>query len=105
MSQHNHNLTLPLGVYSGSRFAGKCDESSIHFAEGSVARDVDISGLRFAKISAPAVDLSGLKAEASSIITLHAPGATLDGACFKGATLGMAHRLSHNVNIREEDDE
>jgi hypothetical protein len=105
LSQHNHTLTLPLGVYSGSRFAGKCDAYSISIAEGSVARDMDISGLKFAKISAPAVDLTGLKAEASSIITLHAPGATLDGACFKSATLGMSHRLSHNITKQDEDNE
>lgn len=98
MSQLNYTLNLPLGTYSGAKFAGKCDEYSISIAEGSVARNVDISGLKFAQISAPGVDLTGLKAEASSIITLHTPGATLDGANFAGATLGMSHRLSHNVS-------
>ncbi len=101
MSQHNYTLQLPLGTYSGAKFAGKCDEYSISIAEGSVARNVDISGLRFAQISAPGVDLTGLKAEASSIITLHTPGATLNGACFEGATLGMSHRLSHNILNRD----
>ena len=97
MSQLNYTLNLPLGTYSGARFAGRCDEYSISIAEGSTARNVDISGLRFAQISAPGVDLTGLKAESSSIITLHTPGATLDNACFRGATLGMSSRLSTKV--------
>lgn len=99
MSQLNqHTLNLPLGTYSGAKFTGKCDAYSISIAEGSVARNMDISGLKFTQISAPGVDLTGLRAEASSIITLHTPGAKLDGANFAGATLGMSHRLSHSVS-------
>lgn len=97
MSQHDHILNLPLGNYNGAKFAGRCDEYSIKIAAGSSARDVDIAGLRFARIDAAGVDLSGLKAERSSIITLNAPSATFDGAYFEGATLGMSHRLGNAV--------
>lgn len=94
MSQPEHVLNLPLGNYNGAKFAGRCDEYSIKIAAGSSARDMDIAGLRFARIDAPGVDLSGLKAEKSSIITLNAPSATLDSACFKGATLGMTSNFT-----------
>lgn len=90
MSQDNkYVVNLPQGNYDGSRFAGRCDEYSISIAEGSSARNVDISDLKFTRIDAPGVDLSGLKAERSSIITLNAPGAKLDNVCLRNATLGM----------------
>lgn len=95
MSQDNkYIVNLPQGNYDGSRFAGRCDEYSISIAAGSSARDVDISNLKFTRISAPNVDLSGLQAEKTSIITLFAPHATLDNACLVGATLGMSTKVA-----------
>lgn len=94
MSQHDHILNLPLGNYNGAKFAGRCDEYSIRIAAGSSARDMDIAGLRFARIDAPGVDLSGLKGQKSSIITLNAPGSTLSNAQLNGATLGMTSNFS-----------
>ena len=94
MSQDKYTITLPQGNYDGSRFAGRCDEYSIAIAAGSSARNMDISHLKFTRISAPNVDLSGLVAEKTSVITLFAPGAKLDGACFAGATLGMAGKFT-----------
>lgn len=104
MSQLNYTLTLPLGTYSGAKFAGRCDEYSISIAKGSVARNVDISGLKFAKVSAPGVDLTGLKAEASSIITLDVPGATLGGAQMRNATIGMKSNF-YGANIQSTEEQ
>lgn len=105
MSPHNpHILNLPLGTYSGAKFTGKCDAYAISIASGSVARNVDISGLKFTKISAPGVDLTGLKAEASSIITLNVPGSTLTGVQMKGATIGMSSNFT-GANIESTDEQ
>lgn len=94
MSQPEHVLNLPLGNYNGAKFQGRCDEYSIKIAAGSSARDMDIAGLRFARIDAPGVDLSGLKGQKSSIITLNAPGSTLTSAQLSGATLGMTSNFT-----------
>jgi len=94
LSQDKYSVNLPQGNYDGSRFAGRCDEYSISIAAGSSARNVDISHLKFTRISAPNVDMTGLIAEKTSIITLFAPHAKLDGACLEGATLGMSGRLT-----------
>lgn len=104
MSQADYSITLPQGNYDGARFAGRCDQYSISIEAGSSARDMDISHLKFTQISAPGVDLSGLQAEQSSIITLYTPTATLDGANFTDATLGITSNLSgahmHEASMR-----
>jgi uncharacterized protein YjbI with pentapeptide repeats len=95
LNSTSHNrIRLGQANYDGARFSGNFDGATIEIAKGSSARNVRIENLKFARFSAPGVDLSGLQADCSNIITFDVPGAKLYGASMRGATLGMSSNFS-----------
>jgi uncharacterized protein YjbI with pentapeptide repeats len=95
LSSTSHNrIRLGRANYDGARFSGNFDGKTIEIEKGSSARNVRIENLKFARFSAPGVDLSGLQADSANIITFDVPGAKLTGASLRDATLGMSSNFS-----------